>query len=221
MLKNGISISSVQFDFLKLEQLYIKMDKKLIVRAKNIIINENNLSVNSNKNNQNFASKELLKITKNLKYLYTFVEEINVENLVFDKHKVQIYFDGKEFFVDGDLFFLKLDLKREKDELKAQIQKLFVKEYGINIVGDLNINAKSEFYHLKARADSSFLDFNTTLSFKNGQLSYKIEDMNFKNINLLSKHIKKQIQLPKELELWLFERAKAEFYRLDFLEGFA
>ncbi|EAH9137027.1 DUF3971 domain-containing protein, partial [Campylobacter upsaliensis] len=85
----------------------------------------------------------------------------------------------------------------------------------------LNINAKSEFYHLKARADSSFLDFNTTLSFKNGQLSYKIEDMNLKNINLLSKHIKKQTQLPKELELWLFERAKAEFYHLDFLEGFA
>ncbi|ECW8268165.1 DUF3971 domain-containing protein [Campylobacter upsaliensis] len=221
VLKNGISISSVQFDFLKLEQLYIKMDKKLILRAKNIIINENNLSANSNKNSQNFASKELLKITKNLKYLYTFVEEINVENLVFDKHKVQIYFDGKEFFVDGDLFFLKLDLKREKDELKAQIQKLFVKEYGVNIVGDLNINAKSEFYHLKARADSSFLDFNTTLSFKNGQLSYKIEDMNLKNINLLSKHIKKQTQLPKELELWLFERAKAEFYHLDFLEGFA
>ncbi|EAK2739755.1 hypothetical protein BHR23_07615, partial [Campylobacter upsaliensis] len=57
VLKNGISISSVQFDFLKLEQLYIKMDKKLILRAKNIIINENNLSANSNKNSQNFASK--------------------------------------------------------------------------------------------------------------------------------------------------------------------
>ncbi|EOH3439991.1 hypothetical protein ACMWAS_001036, partial [Campylobacter jejuni] len=32
VLKNGIVISSIQFDFLKLEQLYIKLDKKLIVR---------------------------------------------------------------------------------------------------------------------------------------------------------------------------------------------
>ncbi|TNB54426.1 DUF3971 domain-containing protein [Campylobacter helveticus] len=220
-LKNGISIPSVQFDFLKLEQLYIKMDKKLILRAKNIVVNENNASTNSNETSQTIVSKELIKIAENLKYLYALVEEINIENLTFGEHKAQIYFNGNEFFIDGDLFFLKLSLKHENDELKAQIQKLFLKEYGVDMVGDLSINTKSEFYHLKAGANSSFLDFNTTLSYKEGQLSYKVEDVNIKNIDIITKHTRAKVKLPEELDLWIFKRAKAEFYHLDFLEGFA
>ncbi|HDZ5062843.1 TPA: DUF3971 domain-containing protein, partial [Campylobacter jejuni] len=79
VLKNGIVISSIQFDFLKLEQLYIKLDKKLIVRAKNITINKTNSKVSSQIQDSNNASTEILKITKNLKYLYTFVEEIDIQ----------------------------------------------------------------------------------------------------------------------------------------------
>ncbi|HEA7841934.1 TPA: DUF3971 domain-containing protein, partial [Campylobacter coli] len=89
VLKNGILISSIQFNFLNLEQLYIKLDKKLIVRAKNITLNEDaNTSIEDDKKeNSDFASRELLKITKNLKYLYTFVEEIDIQNLnIKDNH---------------------------------------------------------------------------------------------------------------------------------------
>ncbi|HDZ5039466.1 TPA: hypothetical protein RTG59_001709, partial [Campylobacter jejuni] len=64
VLKNGIVISSIQFDFLKLEQLYIKLDKKLIVRAKNITINKTNSKFSSQIQDSNNASTEILKITK-------------------------------------------------------------------------------------------------------------------------------------------------------------
>ncbi|EKE4174533.1 DUF3971 domain-containing protein, partial [Campylobacter jejuni] len=113
VLKNGIVISSVQFDFLKLEQLYIKLDKKLIVRAKNITINEiQNSKISSQTHSSDNASTEILKITKNLKYLYTFVEEIDIQNLNIKDNHVRILFKDNEFFIDNDLLFLKLTLQR-------------------------------------------------------------------------------------------------------------
>ncbi len=93
VLKNGIVISSIQFDFLKLEQLYIKLDKKLIVRAKNITINETqNSEISSQTHSSDNASTEILKITKNLKYLYTFVKEIDIQKDKID----QKWYEAKE-----------------------------------------------------------------------------------------------------------------------------
>ncbi|EAJ9108913.1 DUF3971 domain-containing protein, partial [Campylobacter jejuni] len=121
VLKNGILISSIQFNFLNLEQLYIKLDKKLIVRAKNITLNEDvNTSIEDDKKeNSDFASRELLKITKNLKYLYTFVEEIDIQNLNIKDNHMRILFKNNEFFIDNDLLFLKLALRREGKEINA------------------------------------------------------------------------------------------------------
>ncbi|HDZ5086664.1 TPA: AsmA-like C-terminal domain-containing protein [Campylobacter jejuni] len=231
MLKNGIVISSVQFDFLKLEQLYIKLDKKLIVRAKNITINktedsEVSLQIQDSKvlllKNQDSsnASTEILKITKNLKYLYAFVEEIDIQNLNVKNNHVRILFKDNEFFIDNDLLFLKLTLQRQNKELIADIKKLLLKDYNLNIDGNLSINTKSEFYYFQGRASGELLDFNASISYKNKNLAYKIEDLNIRNITEIFKRVNKRIELPQSLNFWIAYRAKGEFYHLDYLQGF-
>ncbi|EAI2005020.1 DUF3971 domain-containing protein, partial [Campylobacter jejuni] len=165
VLKNGIVISSIQFDFLKLEQLYIKLDKKLIVRAKNITINETqNSEISSQTHSSDNASTEILKITKNLKYLYTFVKEIDIQNLNIKDNHVRILFKDNEFFIDNDLLFLKLTLQRQNKELIADIKKLLLKDYDLSIDGNLSINTKSEFYYFQGRASGELLDFNASIS---------------------------------------------------------
>lgn len=220
VLKNGIVISSIQFDFLKLEQLYIKLDKKLIVRAKNITINKTNSKVSSQIQDSNNASTEILKITKNLKYLYTFVEEIDIQNLNIKDNHVRILFKNNEFFIDNDLLFLKLTLQRQNKELIADIKKLLLKDYNLNIDGNLSINTKSEFYYFQGRASGELLDFNASISYKNKNLAYKIEDLNIRNITEIFKRVNKRIELPQSLNLWVAYRAKGEFYHLDYLQGF-
>lgn len=221
VLKNGIVISSVQFDFLKLEQLYIKLDKKLIVRAKNITINETkNSKISSPIQSSDNASAEILKITKNLKYLHTFVEEIDIQNLNIGNNHVRILFKNNEFFIDNDLLFLKLTLRRQNNELVADIEKLLLKDYDLSIDGNLSINTKSEFYYFQGRASGKLLDFNASISYKNKNLAYKIEDLNIRNIAEILKRINKRIKLPQELNLWVAYRAKGEFYHLDYLQGF-
>ncbi|EGM2779783.1 DUF3971 domain-containing protein [Campylobacter jejuni] len=221
VLKNGIVISSIQFDFLKLEQLYIKLDKKLIVRAKNITINETqNSEISSQTRSSDNASTEILKITKNLKYLYTFVEEIDIQNLNIKDNHVRILFKDNEFFIDNDLLFLKLTLQRQNKELIAGIKKLLLKDYDLNIDGNLSINTKSEFYYFQGRASGELLDFNASISYKDKNLAYKIEDLNIRNITEIFKRVNKRIELPQSLNLWMAYRAKGEFYHLDYLQGF-
>ena len=215
MLKNGIIISSVQFDFLKLEQLYIKLDKKLILRAKNITINENNSS-----KNESLATNEILQIAKNLKYLYTFVEEIDIKELTIKDKHIRILFKDNEFFVDNELLFLKLGLEKN-EELKARIKKLLLKDYNLSVEGNLNINVKSEFYHFLGRVSGDLLDFNLSLSYKNKGLSYKLENLNIKDISKLFKKLEKKLEIPASLNTWLTQKARGEFYHLDILQGFA
>lgn len=220
VLKNGIVISSVQFDFLKLEQLYIKLDKKLIVRAKNITIKENNASLENSNQDSELASKELINITKKLKYLYTFVEEIDIQNLNIKENHMRILFKDDEFFIDNNLFFLKLTLNRNEKEIKAEVKKLLIKDYNLNIDGNLSINTKSEFYYFKGRASGDLLDFNASISYKDKNLAYDIEDINIKNIDEIFKKVEKKVMLPKDLMLWVANRAKGDFYHFDFLKGF-
>lgn len=221
VLKNGIVISSIQFDFLKLEQLYIKLDKKLIVRAKNITINETqNSEISSQTYSSDNASTEILKITKNLKYLYTFIKEIDIQNLNIKDNHVRILFKDNEFFIDNDLLFLKLTLQRQNKELIADIKKLLLKDYDLSIDGNLSINTKSEFYYFQGRASGELLDFNASISYKDKNLAYKIEDLNIRNITEIFKRVNKRIELPQSLNLWVAYRAKGEFYHLDYLQGF-
>lgn len=218
VLKNGISISSIQFDFLKLEQLYIKLDNKLILRAKNIIVAENNDTADTNENF--LVSKELVKITQNLDLLYAFVKEIQIENVHFKERQAKILFKDNEFFLDGDLFFLQFVLHPNGHNLRAEIKELFIKDYKVSIEGDLNINTKSGFYHFDGNALSDDIDLNATLSFKDNQLAYKFHNVNLKNIYQIAKNLDGRVDLPEEVNLWLFKRTKASLYHLDDLQGF-
>ncbi|MFQ6341827.1 AsmA-like C-terminal domain-containing protein [Campylobacter sp. VTCC 70190] len=217
VLKNGIVISSIQFDFFKLEQLYIKLDKKLIVRAKNIVISKSDSTAQIQ--SPDSASAELLKITKNLKYLYALVEELDIQNLNIKDNHVRILFKDNEFFIDNDLLFLVLNLQRQKEDIKADIKKLLLKDYNLSVDGSLNIDTKSEFYYFQGRARGKLLEFNANIFYKDKILAYEFENINIRDITELITKIDARFELPQSLKFWLTSGARGEFYHLDFLKG--
>ncbi|MBZ7963682.1 YhdP family protein [Campylobacter sp. 2457A] len=216
VLKNGIFISSIQFDFLKVQQLYIKLDKKLIFRAKNIVLNINDTS----NDNSDFDSKTLLKVMKNLKYLYNFVEEVDIENLSFKNQKLKILFKDGDYFIDSDDLFLKASFTVNKGDLLGMINSLKLKKYDLNLNGVFEIKTKSNFYNLNLNASGNNLTFKSTISYKDNKLLYKINDLNATNIQNIATMIRKDFTLNKTLEHWIFKNAVGEFYHLDFLQGF-
>lgn len=223
VLKNGISISSVHSNFLTLEQLYIKLDKKLILRAKNITLNLQN-----NKNSQNIddTSKELLEVVKNINYLYMLVQEIDIANFDFKDDHIRILFKNDDFLVNNKLFLLKINLQKPSEHLiNADIKKLWIKDYNLSIEGNLDIDTKSQFYHFNAKAYSHLIDFNTSISYKKGQMSYEITNANTKHLSQILEQILEQSQnkiaLSQHLTDLLTKGIKAEFYHIEYLKGFA
>ncbi|MBZ7949116.1 AsmA-like C-terminal domain-containing protein [Campylobacter molothri] len=216
VLKNGIFISSIQFDFLKIQQLYIKLDKKLIFRAKNIALNFNDTS----ENNSNFDSKTLLKMMKNLKYLYNFVEEVNIGNLYFKNQKLKILFKDGDYFIDSNDLFLKASFTVNNGNLSGTINSLKLKKYNLNLNGFFEIKIKSNFYNLNLNANSDNLTFKSTISYKDNKLLYQISDLNATNIQNIATIIRRDFVLNETLDQWIFKNVVGEFYHLDFLQGF-
>ena len=221
VLKNGISISSVQFDFLKLEQLYIKLDKKLILQAKNISLNLQDTDENSNLKGTDGVLEELIKITKNIDILYMLVEEIDIANFDFKDEHMRIFFKNNDFLIDNNFFILRLSLNKQGENINADIKKLFLKDYNLSIDGNLNIDTRSEFYYLNAKANSHLTDFNASISYKKGLMAYEFKDINTKEFSQIFKELERKITLPKELVWWLANGAKGDFYHIAYLKGFA
>ncbi|MBK1974097.1 DUF3971 domain-containing protein, partial [Campylobacter sp. TTU-622] len=133
---------------------------------------------------------------------------------------MQILFKNNEFFINNNLFFLKTTLQKEKNNIKVNIEKMLIKDYNLSIVGNLDINTKSEFYFFDAKANSDLINFNINLSYKNGQLAYNFKEISFKNILEIFNKIQNKVQLPEDLILWVGNRVKGEFYYLDYIKGF-
>ena len=220
VLKNGIFISSVQFDFLKLEQLYIKLDKKLILRAKNINLNLQDADEKSNSKELNIVLEEFVKIVKNINILYTLVEEIDIANFDFKDDHIKIFFKNNDFLIDNKLFVLRLNLSKQDKDIKADIKKFLFKDYNLSVEGNLNIDTKSEFYYLNAKANSYLTDFNASISYKKGLMAYEFKDVHTKEFSQIFKKLERKITLPKELVWWLKNGAKGDFYHIVYLKGF-
>lgn len=221
VLKNGISISNIQFDFLKLEQLYIKLDKKLILRVKDMSLKSQDSSKDTDSKNADSVLEELLKVAKSISYLHMFVEEIDIANLDFKGDRIRILFKNDDFFVDNKSFLLRLNLYKEGENVNADIKNLWVKDHNLSVEGNLSINTKSEFHHLNARATSHLLDFNASVSYKKGQVSYEFTDVNIRAFSRLLNQVREKMVFPEDLFWWLASGAKGEFYHIEYLKGFA
>ncbi|MBX2078500.1 DUF3971 domain-containing protein, partial [Campylobacter peloridis] len=95
-LKNGIYIEKLEFSSIHLEKLYIKLDKKLILNAKKVILN----SQNQNTKNETSASKAL-QLIKDVKYIYWFFQEINIEEIFVNNYPVELVYKNNLFFVNS------------------------------------------------------------------------------------------------------------------------
>ncbi|TEY01239.1 AsmA-like C-terminal domain-containing protein [Campylobacter sp. US33a] len=218
ILKFGISISSLNFDFLKLEQLYIKIDKKLIVRAKKISFKEDD---NASSIQSQSMAREIFDISKGLKYLYFFTQEINIENLNIKGQEFQFLFKNNEFFINNPTLFLKLNLQRTENEINANIIKMKVKDYNASVDGNISINTNSEFYFFSGKVTAPEVDFNASFSYKKNQLAYKLEDINIYDIEKVLLKINQKYNLDSHLLEWVGKKVKGDFYHFDYFSGFA
>lgn len=216
-LKNGIYIEKLEFSSIHLEKLYIKLDKKLILNAKKVILN----SQNQNTKNETSASKAL-QLIKDVKYIYWFFQEINLEEIFVNNYPVELVYKNNLFFVNSKNLLVKIDLKISDKNMQANINNFLLKDYNLSIIGSLAINPKTKFYNFKGKVDSEFLKSNVKFSLKREEIAYELDNIQTNNISKIFAVLKENnIHLPNDLELWVGGKVKADFYFIEKLNGFA
>ncbi|AJC86184.1 YhdP family protein [Campylobacter sp. RM16704] len=215
-LKNGIYIEKLEFFSVNFEKLYIKLDKKLILNAKKITV------ISKDENIQSDSSlNKAFKLIKDIKYLYWFFQEFNAEKFFVNDYPIEFIYKDNLFFVDGKDLNVKLNLQADSKKIQITINEFFLKDYNLSIMGFLIINPQTKFYNFKGKVDSDFLKSNVNLSLKRKEVAYELENISTDNISkIFNILIESGIKLPKNLDLWVGGKVKADFYFIEKLSGF-
>ncbi|WP_139452094.1 AsmA-like C-terminal domain-containing protein [Campylobacter armoricus] len=216
-LKNGIYIEKLEFSSINFEKLYIKLDKKLILNAKKITI------VSSKENTQDDKSlNKAFKLIKNVKYLYWFFQEFNIENIFVNNYPVEFIYKDDFFYVNGKNLLVKLNLKFNHKTIEVAINEFLLKDYNLSVIGLLSVNSQTKFYNFKGKIDSDFLKSDIKFLLKREEIAYELENINTNNISKIFEILTENgIELPKNLDLWVGGKVKADFYFIEKLSGFA
>ncbi|MCR6571827.1 YhdP family protein [Campylobacter insulaenigrae] len=216
-LKIGIHIEKLELYSYNLEKLYIKLDKKLILNVKKV-------DIHSKENNYNDDEKTLVKaidLIKELKYIYWFFEEIDIKEFYINNYPIKFLYKNNFFFVDGKDLLVKVDVKIEHNNIQANINNFLFKDYNLSMNGALIINPNTKFYNFKGKIISDFLKGNVNLSSKREELFYELSNVSSNDISKIFKILKEnKITLPTNLDIWVGQKVKADYYFIEKLSGF-
>lgn len=211
ILKIGFSISSLDFNFLKIEQLYIKLDKKLIIRAENLAL----FLQEEQEKQSDFSVKKLVNIAKKI----SFIQEIDLKNLEFAGARARILFKDDEFLIDHDEVLLRAVLSKQDQFINADIKEFFLKKINAYVDGNASLENDKELYHFEGELRAK--DFNTKidLAYKKGKLEYNLSDFNISNVSHFITTLASNVKVPKGVQVWLGDNIKSDFYFINSLRG--
>ncbi len=200
----GIHIDSINYKQYNISGLYIKLDKKLILEASDIKITSKAVA----SNNIEQVKKHIMSLPVVLKYF----QKIDITNLQINDNNLYIKFDTNKFYFNSDNIYVEARPKFSKHNIKIFIQEAIIKQYNINIDGQINIDTKNNNFiytgnvkyknqalRLNIKGDKKFIDLDAS----SGDLS---------NISLTKDFIK----LDSAIEKWLYTYVKG-IHNLDSL----
>lgn len=212
VLKIGLKFDSIQTHFFAVEQLYIKLDKKLTIRAQKIeLFNQEEV--------ESFELKELANFIENLKYIYLFFQEIHIQSLHANTHTVTLSLKDEDLSIENELLSTSFHLRRQDNNISADIKELFLKGIEAKISGKINIDTQKETYNINLSSNSTKLKFELVLSYDAKSLNFIIKETQIANLRQIFEFLDKHSKLGKNLIKWVGTRAVAQFYHLDYVRA--
>lgn len=202
----GIKFDSLVFGKYKVDRLYIKLDKKLTLKADKIVIP---------KNKSKFSFANIDKNFDELKYLFTFFDTIDLENIMFDNNHINLVFtNDKLYFTDND-FEVAGSIARTKEILHANISTLHLKKYNMTLNGDISYNLKEHTIKTEGEFNVHHIKGEFTLYEHKNTLTFKIKSERFKDLKM----IVDTFDLNPSIKEWIVDKVQAKYYTLNNLEG--
>lgn len=228
IVKNGLKVDSLELFGYKAQNLTIQLKDKFTLKVSTLSKNSENISkkvkIKTNKDSNSSTPPLLSNVVLVQKYLNRvlelskFFEYISLESINFkNKNYLALFKENGFLYFGGEKFEFRGNLKKGKGKFLINYQKLYLKKYGLILDGNLSYSTINGDIDLSGRYN--FADINGTykvnIKAKNGLVTFKIDSKETKDLKKLL-DLFRMNYITKE---WLYNRIKAQKYKLIFLEG--
>jgi len=205
-LKIGIQADSLVFGKYKVERLYIKLDKKFTLNAHKIIIP-------SSKKKPTFDNID--ETFDRIKYLFTFFDEINLKNIIFNDNILDFNFNNDILHIKSMEYEINGTIKRNSNILIANISNLNIKKENININGNLKYNLDNNTLQSRGNFDAYHIKGNFSAKKIKDKITFKLNSKTFVDLKTLIH----RIPMHEVIKSWIVDKVQAKKYTLNTLEG--
>lgn len=207
LLLRGISVDSMKFANVSLQNFYIKLDKKLILRLSNLQI------AKQAKNSS--SANELTRFLRYADRLGALFKEISLENIAFENSNLALMFNGDVFTLDTPY----LALNANFDGKRASIDHLEIKDLKIDFQGAVEVDFSKDEMAAEGNFESFGVAGHLSAYMLKNDLGMVFSDVNATNIDAFMDNLNKIAELDKDLKNWIHVFVKAKNYQISELKG--
>ncbi|HFD14602.1 MAG TPA: hypothetical protein ENJ34_04775 [Epsilonproteobacteria bacterium] len=202
----GIKIDSLKLFDYRVDGLYIKLDKKLILKAKTVHIPQR-------KANPSFDNVD--KTFQNIKYLLTFFQDIELDEIDFRNNTLEIIFRDNILQLGTNDYLVRGNIEQDDDILKGEIPILYLKKQDIVLKGTFSYDLQNDVLNTKGK-----VIFHETIGEFTANKTSKDVDFSFKSKSFSDlRSIVSKFELPSNIESWIVDKVTAKSYKLLSFKG--
>ncbi|MBE3021371.1 YhdP family protein [Campylobacter sp. 7477a] len=216
LLKFGIKVENLEFDELRIEQLYIKLDKKLILRAKELKFPQ--LKVQKE---EKTSGNYLIDVTQSAKWLDMLFQEISLHSLKIGDNELKILFENNSFFVGNKHFGLdvKMQEREEAGVDNFNISNLAFKDFNVTLSGFGSADIKKQKYAFSGSFNSFEINGRIDFTLVDGILRYKAYDIKANSLRDFMNDLDLKFNLNEDVKNWIYGFIIAQDYNIKELNG--
>jgi len=206
LLKSGITADNIRIYDYEIDGLYIKLDKKITLRAKKIKIP---------KSKEKPSFKNIDKTFDNIKYIFTFFDYLELNEIDFENNKLNIVFADDVLYITSDDYEIAGNIKREKDKFTANVSMLYIKKDDISIVGDLVYDLKKDTLATVGKFNAFNIAGDFNASKEGDAVRFSLKSNTFSDLKTLID----RFEIKPAIRDWIVEKVRAKNYTLHTLSG--
>ena len=197
----GIKIDTLKLFDYHVDGLYIKLDKKLILKAKTIYIPQRKANPSFDNVDETFH---------NIKYLLTFFQDIELEEIDFRNNILKIIFRDNILQLSTNDYLIRGNIEKDDDILKGEIPILYLKKQDIVLKGTFAYDLKKDMLNTKGK-----VIFHKTIGEFTANKTGKDIDFSFKSKSFSDlRSILSKFDLSPDIESWIVDKVMAKSYKL-------
>ncbi|PID47353.1 MAG: hypothetical protein CR967_04775 [Proteobacteria bacterium] len=137
----------------------------------------------------------------------------------FDDNKIKLLYKDDVFYLDTKYLYIDTKIKKSKNDIEAWIYSLILKDFDLQLQGNVQGNIKDKKVLFGGRFSSHGIDGDVILLLENDILNYAINTDKFTSLKGFMDALVKKTKLSHDIGDWIYKKIVAKEYKIEFLEG--